>query len=148
MRFVDIEPEDPRLGAEVFAVLAELRTELTPEQLTSIYAEGHPQGLRFTAAYDDHDECVGVAGWRVIATTIAVRKLYVDDLVTAASQRGRGVGRALLAELVARAQQAGCRVIDLDSALHRSDAHRFYIREGMPIVAFHFGRTLDDRGGA
>ncbi len=73
----------------------------------------------------------------------ALRKLYVDDLVASASERSRGVGRALLAELAERARAAGCTAIDLDSALHRQDAHRFYIRERMPIVSFHFARQLD-----
>jgi GNAT superfamily N-acetyltransferase len=140
-RFVDLAPGDPRL-AEVFPVLAELRTELTPSQFASVYAEGHPQGLRFTAVYDEAGACVGVAGWRIVATTVTLRKLYVDDLVTAAAHRSRGVGSALLAELTARARAEGCRWIDLDSALHRQDAHRFYIRESLPIVAFHFGRAL------
>jgi len=142
MRFVDFEPSDPRLVTEVLPVLAELRTELTAETFTVVYQEGYPQGLRFTAAYDSQ-LCVAVAGWRVIATTVALRKLHVDDLAVAASARSRGVGGALLAELVARARAAGCHLLDLDSALHRSDAHRFYIREGLPITAFHFGRMLD-----
>jgi GNAT superfamily N-acetyltransferase len=142
-RFVDLEPGDPRLTAEVLPVLRELRTHLTAEAFEAIYAEGHPQGLRFTAAYDAAGRCVAVAGWRVMATTVAGRKLYVDDLVTASEARSQGVGRALLAELRERARAAGCRGIDLDSALHRSDAHRFYIREGMPIVSFHFARGVE-----
>jgi GNAT superfamily N-acetyltransferase len=142
MRFVDFEPSDSRLVTEVLPVLAELRTELTAETFTVVYREGYPQGLRFTAAYDDQ-RCVAVAGWRVIATTVALRKLLVDDLVVSASARSRGVGGALLAELISRARAAGCRLLDLDSALYRSDAHRFYIREGLPITAFHFGRILD-----
>jgi GNAT superfamily N-acetyltransferase len=143
LRFVDLDPGDPRLDRDVLPVLAELRTELTPESFAAIYAEGHPQGLRFTAAFDDDDRCVGVAGWRVIATTVAARKLYIDDLVTSAAGRGRGIGRALLAELSRRAREAGCRVIDLDSGVHRSDAHRFYMRERMAITSFHFGKTLE-----
>jgi GNAT superfamily N-acetyltransferase len=143
VRFVDIDLEDPHLLTEVHPVLAELRTSLSADGLATLYAEGYPQGLRFTAVYDDEDQCVAVAGWRVMATTICTRKLYVDDLVTAASHRGRGIGSALLAELGERAQAAGCHVIDLDSALHRSDAHRFYIRERMPIVSFHFARSLE-----
>jgi GNAT superfamily N-acetyltransferase len=141
--FVDLDPGDPRLERDVLPVLTELRTELTPESFAAIYAEGHPQGLRFTAAFDDDDRCVGVAGWRLVATTLATRKLYVDDLVTSAAGRGRGVGRALLAELARRAREAGCRVIDLDSGIHRSDAHRFYMRERMAITSFHFGRPLE-----
>ena len=142
MRFVDIPPGDPRLLSDVLPVLTELRTKLTGEQLEAVYSEGYPQGLRFTAAYDDQGRCVAVAGWRVIATTVALRKLYVDDLVTDAEHRGTGIGSALLGELRRRAAAAGCRVIDLDSALNRADAHRFYIREGLPITSFHFGRPL------
>jgi GNAT superfamily N-acetyltransferase len=143
MRLVDIEPSDPRLAADVFPVLHELRTELTPELLTAVYEEGHPQGLRFLAAYDD-GRCVGVAGWRVVATTSAIRKLYVDDLVTTAARRSAGVGAALIAELATRAEALGCRVLDLDSGVQRGDAHRFYMREGMTISSFHFLRRITD----
>jgi GNAT superfamily N-acetyltransferase len=142
MRFVDLEPGDPRLGDDVLPVLAQLRTELTRELLDAVYAEGHPQGLRFTAAYDDQGGCVAVAGWRLMATTVAVRKLYVDDLVTSAERRSEGIGAALLTELARRAREAGCRAIDLDSGVTRADAHRFYIRERMPITSFHFAREL------
>jgi GNAT superfamily N-acetyltransferase len=141
MRFVELAPADARLTSDVFPVLKELRPDLTVEQFIDVYAEGHPQGLRFTAAYDG-ESCVAVAGWRLMATTVAGRKLYVDDLVTAASQRGRGVGSALLSELQRRAREAGCTVIDLDSGTSREDAHRFYFRERMTIASLHFRRTL------
>jgi GNAT superfamily N-acetyltransferase len=140
--FIDLEPDDPRLLGDLLPVLVQLRTELTADALVAIYREGHPQGLRFTAGYDEHGSSVVAAGWRVIATTIATRKLYVDDLVTDAAYRGRGAGSEMLAELARRATGAGCTVIDLDSGLHRADAHRFYIRERMPITSFHFARIL------
>ena len=142
MRLVDIGPGDPRLEAEVFPVLHELRSDLTPEILAAVYAEGHRQGLRYLAAYDG-ERCVGVAGWRVVATTAAIRKLYVDDLVTTASERSGGVGGALMAELAGRAQALGCRVLDLDSGVQRADAHRFYMRSGLTITSFHFARRID-----
>src|SRR5689334_7528537 len=77
MRLIDVAPGDDRLISDVLPVLLELRPHLTPASLTEIYNEGHPQGLRFLAAYDG-DQCLGVAGWRVVATTAVVRKLYVD----------------------------------------------------------------------
>jgi len=141
--FVDLQPDDPRLTADVLPVLRELRPELTAAQLADVHAEGHPQGLRFTAAYDDQGRCLAVAGWRVLATTVALRKLYVDDLVTTASSRGTGIGGALLAELTERARRAGCSVIDLDSGVHRIEAHRFYMRERMAITSFHFVKRVD-----
>jgi GNAT superfamily N-acetyltransferase len=142
MDLLDLDPGDPRLAADVLPVLLELRPHLTATSFAAVYAEGHPQGLRFTAAYDDR-RCLGVAGWRVVAMTAYIKKLYVDDLVTTEEARSKGVGRALLAGLVERARSAGCRAFDLDSAVHRAAAHRFYMREGLAITAFHFGRALD-----
>lgn len=138
---VDLEPGDPRLAADVLPVLHELRPHLDEESFAAVYAEGHPQGYRFTAAYAG-DRCVGVAGWRVVATAYAMRKLYVDDLVTAADERSTGVGHALLAELEAKARAAGCSLLDLDSGVQRFRAHRFYLRERMVISSHHFAKRL------
>jgi len=121
--------------------LRELRPHLTPATFAAVYREGYPQGLRYLAVYDG-DRCVGVAGWRVVATTAAIRKLYVDDLVTLASDRSRGVGALLLAELLERARALDCEILDLDSGVQRSDAHRFYMREGLTISSFHFLRAV------
>ncbi len=141
IQFTDIGPDDPRLTADILPVLRELRPHLTDGSLTSIYAEGHPQGLRFTGAYLD-GACLAVAGWRIVATTFCGRKLTIDDLVTAAAARSAGLGRALLAELRQRARTADCHLLDLDSATNRADAHRFYMRERMSIGAFHFVTQL------
>lgn len=141
LAIVDVEPDDPRLLDDILPVLLELRPHLTADSLAAVYREGHPQGLRFTAAYRA-GACVGAAGWRVIATTHVLRKLYVDDLVTATTARSTGVGRALLAHLAEHAAAAGCRSLDLDSAVTRFDAHRFYLRERMSITAHHFAKPL------
>jgi GNAT superfamily N-acetyltransferase len=141
VELVDLEPGDPRLAAEVLPVLRELRPHLDDRSLAAVYAEGHPQGLRFLAAYDG-DRCVGVAGWRILALTSGIRKLYVDDLVTTGDGRSKGVGHALLAELETRARNSGCTVLDLDSGVQRHDAHRFYFRERMHISAHHFAKAL------
>lgn len=138
--FVDLEIDDPR-WQDALPVLQELRPDLTEELLRQVLSEGSPQGLRFTASFQG-DRCVAIAGWRIIANTSAIRKLYVDDLSTAASERSQGHGAALLAELADRARQAGCRRIDLDSGVQRHAAHRFYLRERMDIDAHHFGRNL------
>jgi GNAT superfamily N-acetyltransferase len=140
LELVDLEPGDGRLE-EALVVLRELRPHLTAASFAAVYAEGHAQGLRFTVAYDS-GRCVGVAGWRIVATTASLRKLYVDDLVTTAAHRSTGVGRALLGALAERAEAAGCTAIDLDSGVQRADAHRFYMHEGLTISSFHFARGL------
>ncbi|MER0447520.1 GNAT family N-acetyltransferase [Streptomyces sp. Edi4] len=143
MKIIDLEPGDPRLAADLLPVLLELRPHLTEDLFAGIYGEGHAQGLRFTAAYADDGSCVGAAGWRVVVNTVAGRKLYVDDLVTAATARSTGVGHALLAHLEAHARAAGCTSLNLDSGTHRTDAHRFYFRERMAVTAFNFNKHLD-----
>ncbi|WP_428930779.1 GNAT family N-acetyltransferase [Microbacterium sp. YY-01] len=137
---VDLETDDPRWD-EALPVLQELRTALTPELLHQVLTEGAPQGLRFSAWYDD-GRCVAVAGWRVVANTSAIRKFYVDDLSTARSNRSRGYGAALLDALTSRARELGCYLIELDSGTQRHEAHRFYLRERMNINAFHFSKAL------
>ena len=139
---MDLEPGDPRLAAEVLPVLQELRPHLDAESFATVYAEGHPQGYRFTAAFSG-GRCVGVAGWRIIATAHALRKLYVDDLVTSPADRSGGIGNALLSRLEATAREAGCAVLDLDSGVQRHDAHRFYFRERMHISSHHFTKALE-----
>src|ERR1700709_1779070 len=141
MQGVELDPADPTL-AEVLPVLQELRPHLDLDSFRSIYAEGWDQGLRFTAVFDDADRCVAVAGWRIIATTVSVRKLYVADLVATASARSAGHGHVLLEHLVHIAATNGCSDLDLDSGTHRTDAHRFYFREGLVISSFHFRRSI------
>lgn len=142
MKITDLEPGDPRLVADVLPVLCELRPHLTESLFRDIYAEGYGQGLRYSALYSVEGMCVGVAGWRVVINTSSVRKLYVDDLVTAEAARSRGVGRELLAYLEDRARELGCRCLDLDSGTQRAEAHRFYLRERLSISSFHFRKLL------
>lgn len=137
---VDLEPGDAR-WEHALPVLRELRPHLTPAVLEQVLVEGTPQGLRFTAVFEGAD-CVAIAGWRIIANTSALRKLYVDDLCVRSTERSRGHGATLLHELVRRAREAGCRALDLDSGVHRHDAHRFYLRERMDIDAHHFRLDL------
>lgn len=140
---MDLEPDDPRLATQVLPVLKELRPHLTEQSFATVYEEGYEQGLRYTAVYDDAEaRCLGVAGWRVVASTNVLRKLYVDDMVTTKSSRSSGVGRFLLDNLATRARRAGCAVIDLDSGVQRHGAHRFYFREGMHISSHHFAREV------
>jgi GNAT superfamily N-acetyltransferase len=138
---VDLELGDPR-WASALPVLQELRPHLTTQLLDQVLREGGRQGLRFTAVFEE-DRCVAIAGWRVVANTSAIRKLYVDDLATAEAERSRGHGTALLDALTERGRELGCRLMDLDSGVQRYAAHRFYLRQRMDIGAHHFTRRLE-----
>ena len=64
----------------------------------------------------------------------------VEHLVVATHARRRGIGRALLADAVARAEAAGCYKVQLLSRKERSDAHRFYEAVGFERAADGFRR--------
>ena len=81
--------------------------------------------------------------WRVMEMLAVGKHVYVDDLVTDASVRSRGYGKAMLDWLKAEAKRLGCERLQLDSGTVRKDAHAFYLREGLRIEAFHFGIKLD-----
>lgn len=137
--------DDPRWQSAL-PVLRELRPNLTDELFQQVIKEGTPQGLRFTAIFDgddDNADCVAIAGWRVVASTGVGRKLYVDDLSTAAAARSRGFGSEILSHLKDRARELGRSVLMLDSGVQRFSAHRFYLRERMEIRAHQFRMDID-----
>ncbi len=140
IKFVDLTADDPRWKV-AYPVLQELRTHLTEELLRQVITEGEPQGLRFTAVFDAN-RCLAIAGWRILAGTSTLRKLYIDDLATTDTARSQGHGGLLLQELARRARNLGCKVLDLDSGVQRHKAHRFYFREGMHISSHHFTLPL------
>ena len=142
MRIEEVPPGDERLPA-VFEVMRELRTHLAVGDFNRLYDEAHPQGYRVAAVFDG-DEPRAVAGYRIGTNLISGRHLYVDDLVTADRWRSQGYGRALNDYLVEKARDEGCGSIQLDSGVHRGDAHRFYFREQYRVTSFHFGRYLGD----
>jgi GNAT superfamily N-acetyltransferase len=138
---IDLPHGSPAWDAAL-PVLRELRPALDRERLDALLEDTSGRGPRFIGAVGD-GAVLGVAGYRTIANTSNGKKLYVDDLITTAGHRQRGVGAALLAELVQRARVAGCTVLDLDSGVQRFPAHRFYLGQGMSITAHHF--TVDVR---
>jgi len=145
MHIIDLPRGDARWSAAL-PVLQELRHDLTAEALDAVLEEGEPQGLRFSAVFETNESggetCLVVAGWRIIANTSTGRKLYIDDLVTAAGARSQGAGTLMLHELIGHARRAGCSTVELDSGVQRFDAHRFYLRERMSITAHHFRLPL------
>jgi GNAT superfamily N-acetyltransferase len=131
---------DPRVAAAL-DVLATLRDQLDRAELEARYRAACDEGYQLAAVFAS-DACVAVAGFRVSTNLYLGRNLYVDDLVTSPAERSSGYGHLLHQWLVDHATAAGCAVLHLDSGTQRTAAHRFYLREGHVISAFHFLRPL------
>ncbi len=83
-----------------------------------------------------------MSDFRVLECMATDKTLYVDDLVTREDQRSKGFGEKLLGWMEQVARDGGCACLRLDSGTHRTGAHKFYFRMGMPIVSFHFMKKL------
>ncbi len=128
------------LLAQAEGVHRELRPQL-PADYAGKMARVFAGGGRMAVAWMD-GAVLGVAVWRIVDNTADGLQLYCDDLVTTATRRSQGVGKALLAHMVRVGERAGCDHFALDSGTQRGAAHRFYFREGFEIGAFNFGRAL------
>jgi GNAT superfamily N-acetyltransferase len=69
-------------------------------------------------------------------------RAWVEDLAVDPERRSQGVGKALLDAAKDWARERGATHLELDSALARTDAHRFYEREGSQYKSFSFGWEL------
>jgi GNAT superfamily N-acetyltransferase len=58
------------------------------------------------------------------------RRCWVEDLAVSPEHRSQGVGKALLDAAKDWARERGATHLELDSGEARTDAHRFYEREG------------------
>ncbi|GAA4804347.1 GNAT family N-acetyltransferase [Streptomyces ziwulingensis] len=143
----DVTPDDWRMAAHLRPLIRTLRPALTDADFDRFAVEAHAQGLVFTAAYDGDGTCLAVATHRVLATSRG-RILFVDDLVTDPGHRRAGTGARLVAHLTARARDARCDAVELDSGVTNHAAHRFYHARRMRITALHLALDLTGGPGA
>lgn len=69
-------------------------------------------------------------------------RAWVEDLAVDPERRSQGVGKALLDAAKDWGRERGASHLELDSALTRPDAHRFYEREQPSWTSMSFGWVL------
>lgn len=127
--------------ARAYPVVVELRPHLDEAAFLARAIRQQAQGWRL-AMLELEREVRAVAGFRVQENLAWGRFLYVDDLVTRAADRSRGLGAALLDWLSQLARAEGCVQLHLDSGVQRLEAHRFYAARGMRLTSHHFAIPL------
>jgi GNAT superfamily N-acetyltransferase len=127
-----------------YDVMAELRPHVAREEFLATVRAMQKDGLKLACMRED-GRVVAVAGYRLSTNLFCGRHLYVDDLVTADTERSKGHGKALLAWLRGVAVESGCDVFHLDSGVQRKRAHQFYLREGLELSSYHFSERLKPR---
>ena len=144
MKIIEVFVDGEKIaGGEWLARTEGVHRQLRPH-LPADYAAKMARVLkdaRMALAVED-DIVLGLAVYRWHENTYDGLKFYVDDLVTDDAHRSEGVGRALVAHLEAFARKLGASGLVLDSGTQRTQAHKFYFREGFVIPAFNFKKSF------
>lgn len=139
------ELEPPHTGL-AFEAMRELRAGLVDRASFAEQVDEHqrPHGYRLVVILPDQGaDAIAVAGFREGINLAWGRHLYIDDLSTVSSARGRGLASELLAWIHDEAARRGCGQVHLDSGVgpRRATAHRLYLNSGYVISSHHFNRT-------
>ena len=138
MSALAIEEIDDAGLPQTWPVMAQLRPDLSEaDYIAMVDRMRVTDGFRVFAAMRD-GAVVGVAGVRPMELLYCGRILQIDDLVVSDAERSTGVGKALVDHVKAVARAEGRSEVHLDSGLARTDAHRFYDREGFERLGYHF----------
>ena len=114
----------------VYPLMRQLRDRITPETFAAEIRVQQAQGYEIVAGFVGGAPVV-LAGIRRAHTLARGAHLFVDDLVTAESVRGRGYGRAMLKHVAALARAEGLPRVYLDARL---TAKGFYEQLGFAFL--------------
>ncbi len=128
----------PTQIARCHAVMRELRPQFRRRDQFVDHVRRQQRGGYVLVFLESGGEVRAVAGYRILESLFSGRFMYVDDLVTRATDRSAGYGGELLDWLTEEARAQGCENFELDSGVQRFDAHRFYFRKRMKISSYHF----------
>lgn len=128
MELVRIEEATDARASDINALLSELTSGYVPLTCEMLAAILRRQDVEVWAV-EDEGRLVGMA------TLILLPKLSgfaaeADDIVVHSSQRGKGLGRLLMAKLIERAKARGVLRIDLTSRSERVAANALYQKMG------------------
>lgn len=115
-------------------------TPLTRERLTATFATVEARGAFEVWVAVRGDAMIGTFMLAILeALGARCRPLaIVEDVVVEVSERGRGVGKAMMHFAMERARAAECYKLMLSSNEKREEAHRFYESLGFERHGFSF----------
>jgi ribosomal protein S18 acetylase RimI-like enzyme len=93
---------------------------------------------------EEDDRVVGTADLLILPNlTHGARPIaFVENVVVTTDRRGDGIGRALMDDIMSRAEAEGCYKVQLLSANGRSGAHAFYEDLGFEASSRGYRRYL------
>jgi GNAT superfamily N-acetyltransferase len=140
------EVRPPRIGDEGSSrlLLGQLGYNVTAEDIRdrlSDLARRQTDPVLLAVAAGEVDGLIALHWTPMLHAPAPVARITV--LVVRDGARGKGVGRILVDAGATLAKRAGCRVLELTTAVHRTDAHAFYKAIGFSASSLRLHRSLE-----
>lgn len=133
----------PADAAQVAALLGELGYPTTEAQARARIETLQARDDYTLRVFAEGERLLGVASLQIhpgLETDDLVG--FITALIVSQTARRRGVGRALIEDVLAFARARGCVRVNVGSGLHRADAHAFYEGIGFMRSGIRFRKTL------
>ena len=133
----------PRDAEALAALIVALGYEVTPADVKKRLAILAKAGQHILLA--DRGGVIGALTTSITQVLHRPRPVgRISMMVVAESERGKGIGAALVAEAEARLRADGCGLVEVTSNAKRLRAHAFYERLGYERTSYRFAKQLQE----
>jgi len=123
-------------------VISLLRPHLDKNNWLEIILEMMKNEKYSIAAIEDNDKFVAFAGYRIMNSLHSGHIIYIDDLCTLESHRGKGLASQLLDYVEDNSIKMNLDAVVLDTDFHNHTAQKVYFKSGFKLVAVHLANRL------
>lgn len=119
-----------------------LRPHLDKNKWPSMISEMMQNEKYSIAGIMENDKFVAFVGYRIMTSLHTGNMIYIDDLCTLESHRGKGFASRLLEFVKEIALSAGMDALVLDTDFTNNTAQKVYFKHGFKLVAVHLASNL------
>jgi ribosomal protein S18 acetylase RimI-like enzyme len=122
---------------QCWEVVSLLRPHLNKDTWVTMVEEMMQQEQYFIDGIFDNDQFVAFVGYRYMTTLHTGSFIYIDDLCTLESHRGKGLATLLLEHVKAIAIANKKDAVVLDTDFTNNAAQKVYLKSGFKLAALH-----------
>jgi len=119
-----------------------LRPHLDKNSWLSMISEMMQNEKYCIAGIMDNNKVVAFAGYRSMTSLHSGNIIYIDDLCTLETYRGKGLASQLLNHVKAMAASDNKDAVVLDTNFNNNTAQKLYLKSGFQLVALHLACDL------
>ena len=119
-----------------------LRPHLNKNSWSLMISEMMRNEKFFIAGIMDQGRCVAFTGYRIMTSLHSGNIIYIDDLCTLESYRGKGLASQLLEYVKSIALASNKDAVVLDTDFNNNTAQKLYLKSGFRLAALHLSCDL------